>query len=457
MAQTLGTSTVYQGDVQRFLDKTVLPVAQRQLPLRQFSQKIRIPERMGLTYTATRYNRFVLPFGPIAEGVPPVGQAPQISQVTGIVQQWGDRANITDISEITPVHDVYEQAARLLRIQVPETYERNAFVQLNAAVQVNFANQRGARASLVAGDLLDPYTINRTISNLKTLGAYMFNGPTETDVYNDIEEGPRKSKADPATHEHFCAISHPIPLNDFANNSTVQLAWSYSDINKLYVNEVGQWRGMHFCESNMVPSWVGVANNDSGLAYTPATTGGNLPAATYVVQVTGADIQNQYESRIYQVSASVVVGGTGAGSIAVTTPSTPGFTYSVYLSSGAGTQPGNLGLTTSGPTIGPFAGQAVQLPPATTVVITGLGIPGVPPAPPATGVTVFPTYVLGENYFACLELERIQWHYLNNADKSDPLNQLRIIGWKGWDGFVILNQLFGARIESTASNTGAFG
>jgi hypothetical protein len=44
-----------------------------------------------------------------------------------------------------------------------------------------------------------------------------------------------------------------------------------------------------------------------------------------------------------------------------------------------------------------------------------------------------------------------------SADKSDPLNQLRIIGWKGWDGAVILNQLFGCIIESSASGTGAFG
>jgi N4-gp56 family major capsid protein len=458
MVATLGTSPLYAGDVQRFLDREVLPVAQRHLVVRQFAQKIRIPQHQGLTYTATRYNRFVLPFGPIAEGVAPVGQAPSISQITGVVQQWGDRANITDIAEITPLHDVLTQASRMLQLQVPETYERNMFVQLNAAVQVNFVNQRGSRAALAAGDLLDPITVNRTVANLKTLGAYMMNGPTETDPRKDIEEGPRKSRANPATHEHYVSVAHPIPLNDFANNSTVQLAWSYSDINKLYINEVGQWRGLHFCESNMVPFWVGVANNDSGLTYTPAITAGNLPAATYVIQVTGSDPQNQYEQRIYQVSASQVVGGTTVGSISVVLPSTPAnFTYSIYISSGAGTQPANLGLTTSGPTTGPYAGQAVQLAAGSTVVITGIGVPQVPPAAPATGVTVFPTYVFGEHYFAALELENITWHRLMNADKSDPLNQLRIIGWKGWDGAVILNQLFGARIESSASGTGAFG
>jgi N4-gp56 family major capsid protein len=457
MVQTLGTSALYQGDTQRFLDREVLPVAQRHLVLRQFAQKIKIPTNMGLTFTGTRYGRFTLPAAPIAEGVPPPGQAPSISQVAGVVMQWGDRANITDVAEITPLHDVLTQASRMLQLQVPETYERNMFNQLQAATQRNFVNQRGARSALVAGDLLDPYTINRTVANLKTVGAYMRNGPTETDVRKDIEEGPRKAAADPRTHEHYVCVAHPIPLNDFANNSTVQLAWSYSDVNKLYINEVGQWRGMHFCESNLVPYWVGNANNANGATYT-AGTAGSLPTnANYVVQITGSDPQNQYEQQIYQTSASVSVTGP-TGSITVTTPTTPSnYTYSVYVGVGASAQPTNLGLSTSGPTTGPYAGQAVQLPAGTSVVITGIGLPQVPPAAPATGVTVFDSYVFGEHYFAALELKSIEWNRLMSADKSDPLNQLRIIGWKGWDGAVILNQLFGCLIESSASGTGANG
>ena len=458
MVATLGTSVLYQGDIQRFFDREVLPVAQRHLVVRQHAQKIKIPKRSGLTITATRFNRFVLPYGPIAENVAPIGQAPSISQITGVVAQWGDRANITDIADYTPIHDVFAQCAVLLRMQVSETYERNTFVQLNSATQVNFVNQRGSRALLQAGDLIDPFTVNRTVANLKVVGAYMMNGPTETDVQKSIDEGPRKASANPRSHEHYVAVTHPIPLNDFANNSTVQLAWSYSDIDKLYINEVGQWRGLHFCESNLCPSWVGVANNDSGLTYTPSNTGGALAAGNYVVQVTGADAQNQYESRIYQVSATVVVGGSGAGSISVVVPSTANFTYSVYISSGAGSTPQSLGASVSGPTQGPYAGTAVQLAAGSTAVITAIsGVVQVPPAAPATGITVYPFYVFGRDYFACLELEQIQWFRLTSPDKSDPFNQLRILGWKGWDGSIILNQLFGARIECAGSGTGAFG
>jgi len=370
--------------------------------------------------------------------------------------QWGDRANITDIAELTPLHKIANQAARLLEYQVPETYERNAFNQVIAGTQINYVNQRGSRALLQAGDLLDPFTVNRTVSNLKTLGAPMMNGPTDTDVRKDIEEGPRKATANPRTHEHYVAVAHPIPLNDFANNSTVQLAWSYSDINKLYINEVGQWRGMHFTESNLVPSWLGV--DGSGITTTPGTAvGATLANGVYQVVVTGSDIQNQYESLIYNSVPAATVAAGGTGTISLTTPATAGFTYSVYVSQPGGTIVLNLGVSTAGPTVGPYAGQAVQIPPSTAVVITGIGIMQIPPAAPANTVTVFPTFVFGEDAFACLELAKLSWTRLFEADKSDPLNQLRIIGWKGWDGSVILNQQFMARIESSASNTGAFG
>ena len=447
-----GFSTNYQGDIGRYLSARVLPVAQRHLVLRQFADKIRMPSGEGLTWTATRVNRFTIPNAPLNEGVPPVGQAPTIQQVTGVCVQWGDRSVITDVASLTPKHDMFQQAIRMMRIQMPETYERNLFVQMNALTQVNYVNSRGARASLVAGDVLDPTTVNRTVVNLKNLGAPLWNGagPEQAQINDTVDTGLRKASRDPKGAEHYVAIGSPLVIEgDFASNSTVQLAWSYSDINRLYINEVGQWRGMRFVSSNMLPSWTGIAQVNGS-----AGTSGSLATGTYYIQVTGSDTQNQYESQIYQISASISVTGPN-GSISVTTPTTAGFTYSIYCGTSATVQ-NQLGLTTSGPTVGPYAGQAVQIAPATTVTITGLGMYQVPPNAPATGVTVYRTYVFGQQAFAALEFGKVEWIMLTKADKSDPLNQLKIVGWKGWDGAIILNQNFAAAIESSVSSTGTF-
>jgi N4-gp56 family major capsid protein len=443
------TSAQFQADIRRILDHDVLRLAQRYLVVYQHARKKSLEKNSGTVWTATRFNRLPLPVGPLSEGVPPTGENITISQVTGIALQWGDKVTITDVAELTIEHDLIQQAKRLLGYQIAELKESNAFNQLASGTQVNYVNSRGARASIVAGDVLDPFTVNRTVSNLKNLGAPLIAGQTETNIQRGIEHNAKAVSKQPMSHEHYVAVGSPIVLNDFANNPTVVQAWSYSDVTRLYINEAGYWRGMHFCESNMVPSWVGVAavNGTAG-------TAGSLATGSYFVQVTGWDTQNQYESRIYQVSSSISVTGP-TGSVSVTMPSTAGFTYAVYI--GTSSSPANLGLSTSGPTSGPYAGQAIQIPASTAVTITGTGLFQVPPAAPATGVTVFPTFVFGEDYFACLTLENIKWTSLFEADKSDPLNQLRVVGYKFFEGFVIENQQFGARIESSASNTGTFG
>jgi hypothetical protein len=280
------------------------------------------------------------------------------------------------------------------------------------------------------------------------------NGPQETEVKRQIEHGAQVQGANPKSHEHFVSVSSPLVFNDFAQNPTVVQAWSYSQIDMLYTNEAGYWRGMHFCETNMTPFWTGIATAGNG---TGSGTGGALPATTYYLQVTGSDLQKNYETQIYQVGSGTAVGGSGAGSIAITTPATSGYTYEIYI--GTVNTPQNLATATwtGQPTVGPYAGQAVAIPASTAVTITAVGLAQTPPAAPATGVTVYPVFVFGEEYFQCIELRKVEWTRLFEADKSDPLNQLRIVGWKFFQGWMITNQLFGARIECTVSNNGAFG
>jgi N4-gp56 family major capsid protein len=446
------TSAQFQADIQRILDKETLEVAQRFLVLYPFADKKTMPKNMGTSWTATRFNRLPLPIAPLSEGVPPIGETLTISQVTGVALQWGDKVTFTDVSTITIQHDLLHEATERLGMQVAELRERNGMNAVMAGTQVNFVNSRGARASLVAGDVLDPNTVNRTVVNLKNLGAPLWSGQTGETVQRSISYNVRGSEAKPRAHEHYVAIGSPLVLNDLAANPTVVTAWSYSDITRLYVNEIGYWRGMHFCESNMIPSFVGVA----AVTGTASASGGTLGTGTYIVQVTGWDTQNQYETRIYQASAGIAVTGP-TGSISVTLPSTAGFTYAVYITQAGSSAVLNLGTSASGPTSGPYAGQAIQLAAGSTAVITNVGLFQVPPAAPATGITVYPTFVFGQRAFAALELEGLTWTRLFEADKSDPMNQLRVVGYKYFEGWVILNQQFLARIESTVSNTGAFG
>ena len=444
-------SSSFAADVEAYIANETLPLARKRLVLYRFADPLVLPKGRGVQYQAVRWNRVPLPFASLSEGVPPQGQTMTITMVTGTAVQWGDKITITDITEMTIKHPVFEIAKELCTLAVAETLERNTHNAVVAGTQVNYVNTRGSRGALVAGDVLNIHEFNRMDGALETLGAPRFMGDEQTDKWENAESGGATASNNPREMPHYCAIVHTLCVQDVRENATFVLASSYSDINKLYNAEIGELSGIRFCSSNMVPFWTGYANT----VYTVnAGTAGTLVTNTYYVIITGQDTQNQYESYIAAVSAGTSVTGP-TGSLTVTTPATAGYTYNVYI--GTTTSPVNLGLSPQGPSVGPMAGQATQLPANTSITITGTGLAQVPPAAPAAGITVYPTYIFGRGAFGVIMLDEIKYTYLDQADKSDPHNQLRVVGWKFMNGTIILNNLFYGRIESTSAFSATFG
>lgn len=440
----------FVADIEGYLADETLPLARRQLVAYQFGDPLTLPKGRGTAYTATRYNRVPLPYAPLSEGVPPIGQAMTISQVSATAQQWGDKITITDVGELTIKHPLFVKAKELLGLQIAETFERNTFNALLAGPQINYVNSRGSRGALLAGDVLNPHEVTRATAILETLGAPRFDGDEMTDTRLEADAGGARASANPRKMPHYASICHTLVVADMRENPTINQAWTYSDLNRLYNYELGEWAGIRFTRSNLVPTFTGV----TALVAT-AGAGGSLAAGTYSVQVTASDVQNQYESRIYGVQTGLVVGANG--SINVPLPVLANFTFSVYINGSNSNPPFNLGVSTAGPTVGPLAGQATQLAPNQTVVVTAVGIPQVPPAPPANGITVFPTFIFGRGGYGQVKLDDVRFTYLKDADKSDPLNQLRVVGWKAFYGTLLENVQFFMRVESTSTFSVTFG
>ena len=449
MGQVNQLST-FSADIENYIQQKTLRLVDRQLVAYQFGQMLRLPKQRGTTYTASRYDRVPLPLAPLSEGIPPTGEAMTLVQVSATAQQWGDTITVTDIADMTIKHPLFQTAIKLISMQMAETLERNTFNNLLAGSQINYVNSRGSRANLVAGDVLNTHEVNRAVGALRTIGAPEYMGQRAED--EKVTAGkPSLASKDPRGFQHYVGVMHTLVEQDLGENAAIVQAWSYSDINRLYNNEVGQWRGVRWTRSNMVPFFVGVAAGTG----TGATTGGALAATTYYIVWTGSVSQNGYETQITQVSAGIVVGGSGSGSITSTSPNIAGYTWNAYI--GTTTSPVNLAVSASGPTSGPLAGQAVGIAPNTAVTLTGVGVSRTPPAAPATGVTVFPNFIFGEDAYGQVMLDDPKMTYLQTADKSDPLNQLRIVGWKVMYGTIILNQNFFMRIESTSAFTSTFG
>lgn len=454
----VNTSPTFAADISNFIAKKTLPLVQRQLIAYQFGEKLRLPKQRGTLYTASRYDRINLPFAPLSEGIPPVGESLILVQVNAVAQQWGDTVTVTDVADFTIDHPLFKKAIELVALQMSETLERNTFNNLLAGTQINYVNQRGARASLLSTDVMNPHEVNRAFGSLVTIGAPMYNGQMEEDA--KIQAGkPSMASKDPRGFEHYVAMVHPLVEQDMRESPTVVAAWQYSDVNKLYNNELGYWGGMRWCRSNMIPFFTGVTAPTTGASapngsFAAQTTGGTLANGTYYVSITGSVTQNGYEQRIGIPSASISVTGPN-GAIAVTTPNVAGYVWNIYLDTVA--SPAHLGQTSGGPNSGPLAGQAVQLAGNTTYVLTAVGAARVPPAPPAAGVTVYPTFIFGKDAYGQVMLDDPKFSYLSTGDKSDPLNQLRVVGWKVMYGTILLNQNFFMRIESSSAFSATFG
>lgn len=437
------TAANYADDVLDYLDEELLPLAQRTLVVYGLGEPIKLDRGRGTTYKAIRLKRLPLPYAPLSEGVPPVGQLMDLEPITGEVQQWGALGNITDVAEETVFHPPFQNLIKMLALQAGETLERNTYNTLMSGTQVQYANNKASRFNLAATDVMDSNEIIKACGILRTLGAPMYDGPEETDIQKDARMAGAKASSNPRTLPHFICVNHPSITSDLRGDSDIKAAWQYSDVNRLYNHEIGEWNSTRFCESNMIPGFTGVA----AVSGTPQTSDGALADDDYYIILTGSDTQNQYETLIYQVSGAITIsGGGGAGSIDVTLPSTPGYTFSVYI--GTTTSPVNLGLSASGPTSGPYTGQATQLTAGATVTITGTGVAQVPPSPVATGVTIYPSFIFGRGAYGQVELKGMEYTFLDKADKSDPLNQLLTAGWKVFYGTLILNNLFLARIEA---------
>ncbi len=296
------TAPSFQADIEQYIADETLPLAQRHLVVYNLGDKLELPKGRGTNYTATRFQRLALPYAPLAEGAPAPGEFLSIQQVTGVCQQWGDLVRVTDVAELTIKHPVFEKAVELTALQVAETNERNTYNNLMALTQINYVNSRGARSALVAGDVLDSNTLNRTNAAFETIGVWQFQGDQQTDVQRTPSSSFTRTDSAPSGGPHYVLVAHPLVVGDFRNSSTFVLAASYSSVNRLYNAEVGQWNDIRVVKSNLVPSWTGVAT----VAVT-AGTAGSLQTGSYFVQVTGQDTQNQYESRIYQGSASTSV------------------------------------------------------------------------------------------------------------------------------------------------------
>jgi N4-gp56 family major capsid protein len=223
----INTYSQFTSDIEAYIADELLALARRQVVAYGFGDPLELPEGRGLTYTATRYNRLPLPYAPLSEGVPPQGQQMTLAQVSATVQQWGDKVTITDVAELTIKHPLFKTGVDLCGLAVTETLDRNTFNALMAGTQVNYVNSRGARGSLVAGDVMNVHEVHRITAALYTIGAPRFKGDENTTQKLNADDGEPGAGKDPRSQPHYVSIMHPLCEHDIRETSCRLSVYSF--------------------------------------------------------------------------------------------------------------------------------------------------------------------------------------------------------------------------------------
>ena len=399
----------FSADVSTYIAKKTLSIALKSLALYQVCDKITLPKHSGRAFQYTRYERVVLPAAPLVEGVTPGDTSMQITTVTAIMDQWGAVIPISDVVIDSVSHPVLQKAIELAAYQARETIDREICLTLLSGTNVFFPNAITSRAALTAADKIDTAAIGKVVSNLRQKGAPPFSG------------------------SFYVGVIDPFTEDDLTNSSVFIAAAQYSSIKTLMNDEVGEWKGVRWVRSNVLPS-IGLVTG--GSAATSATGGSLAVATTYDFKLAVVNYNTGYEDFI-SAKFSGTTGGA-ATSMDVTVPALPaGFVAGSYFRLYAGASNGTLFKLADN-----IAASSVYN--VKTIPTSGI----VAQANPPSGVRVHFAFVIGKGAVACVELNKMH-AYLTPAvpSDSDPLVQRRKVGWKCDFKAVITNQDFLARLE----------
>lgn len=287
------------------------------------------------------------------------------------------------------------------------------------AVSFGGSSPPTVRSSLGAADYILTNTVRRVVSGLRSNGAIDYDG------------------------SNYVGVVDPQVEMDLSADSTFQTAASYSNIKVLQNGEIGIWMGVRWMRSNLIPTITGNAQSSFT---SPASPAGTFATGNYRCSLAGYDTSTSF---LVSLEANSNVAFTSLDSLAVTTPSTAGLKYKVFISA-AGAAATAVMYQGSDAVYGtdyvPFSTAiSVLAPPSSGASIAGSDIP-------ASAIVVHSSWVLGKEAYAVVDLANLESFVTpKQASDSDPLVQRRKAGWKIFFKAVICNQNFLKRIESASA------
>lgn len=414
----LQTFSSFSNDaVDKHIAEELLLIAEKSVIFQQLGEKAKMPEGEGKTFQYSRYNRISLPGNTLTEGTPPSSSDLSLSTVQAVADQWGAYVEISDVAQLTIKHPLLAVAMELLGYNAAELVDREIINVLLDGTSVTYGGSASDRSGLTtaSSDSLTDAVCQRVVSRLRTRGAHKYEGA------------------------HYVGVIDPAMEQDVSqsDNSAFVNASAYSNIKALFNGEIGQWRGVRWMVSNLIPTLEGLAEDTYAH---PA--GGSFTAAAYRISTAAYDAETKLLKSLTQNDA---VTTAGSDKVTVTTPNVSGEVYKVFIGLAGGGADDIMyqGVEDTVGTgfIDPNTSAEFLAPPTSGASIAGSDIP-------AEDKKVHFGWVMGKQAFACVDLMNLKAYVSKpQATTVDPLVQKRTVGYKLMFKPVIQNENFLERIE----------
>jgi len=441
VADTTSTSSNFALFPTEYVVKKLLIIGSDNLQFHKWSEQKKVPPGNNKQVKWGRYKALDLPLAPLAEGIPPTPTALEIDSILATLQQFGQTIKLTDVHELTVMHDSFQNGLKQLGRAMRRIRDAQLQTVLLGGTNVFFPNNKTTRGALTTGDVPDTVVFRKMTSKLKN---------------PDEENGEAERFPD----GFFRAIWHEKHTNDMLQDVTFEGAAIRGQRGKdLERGEIGApWHATRHFETNFGPEfrntgdptivddapvilgdvYGGAPSILPGLKITSNNGSGSLGASTpFDLTVTAVHKKKGLEDQISGVIDVATLGGDNE--LILVAPTNPAYVYNYYFGADAGTR----FLVASNV----VAGASFTI---GAVPVTGTTAP----VPPAEGEIVYTSYVFGMGSFGTCILKMEEAIITpNTATDSNPLKQFRLMGYKYFDSNTILNQLQLVRLEAVSAFT----
>ena len=241
------------GEMKTFYDTELLDNARIELFFAQFAKKQPLPENRGKTVEWRKWNTFEKA-GMLQEGVIPTGQKFGMSSKTGVINQYGTYATVSDQLELHAYDDVILGATEEMGASAAETQEtliRDALlVNTNVLYCDNVSRSDGTYVST-------PTACNEMEAASETMS---------TLTPDMVAKAVTKLKKDrvPTIHGKYYAIVHPSVAYDLRESKGWLEAHKYAQPDEIFNGEIGELHGCRFIEDVFAPVLDGDYANKAG-------------------------------------------------------------------------------------------------------------------------------------------------------------------------------------------------